>query len=62
MMFGTVKPFPKEQLKQMYQSLDNYRLLCEKSADAAIAKGYILPEDRAYMVDSCVRIAEERGL
>ncbi len=62
MMFGTVKPFPADQLKAMYGSLSAYRKLCEKSTDAAIAKGFILPEDREYMVDSCVRIAKERGL
>ncbi len=62
MMFGTVKPFSPELLKQIYGSIDNYRRLVERSTDAAIAKGFILKEDRAYMIDSCVRIAQERGL
>lgn len=62
MMFGTVKPFSKEMLKALYGSLENYRKLAERSTDASIARGFILPEDREYMVNSVTAIAKERGL
>lgn len=62
MMFGTVKPFGKVLLREMYGTLEHYRALAEKSTDNAIAKGFILPEDREYMIESVVAIAKERGL
>ena len=62
MMFGTAKPFSPALLREMYGDLEHYRALAEKSTDHAIAKGFILPEDRAYMVESVVAIAKERGL
>ena len=62
MMFGTVKPFSPELINAIYQNEENYRRLAAESTDAAIAKGFILPEDREYMIESCVRIAKERGL
>ena len=62
MMFGQVKPFSADLLKAMYGNLENYRKLAEQSTDKAVAKGFILPEDRDAMVDAVTRIAQERGL
>ena len=62
MMFGTVKPFTPELMKAIYHDEEHYQELAAASTDAAIARGYILPEDREYMIESCVRIAKERGL
>ena len=53
---------PADLLKAMYGNLENYRKLAEQSTDKAVAKGFILPEDRDAMVDAVTRIAEERGL
>ena len=61
-MIGTAKPFSPEQLKAMYGSLKHYEELAARSTDRAMAKGWILPEDRDAMIQSCVKIAKERGL
>lgn len=62
MMFGTAKPFSKEMLTALYGNLANYRVLVEKSTDRAVAQGFVLPEDRDFMVEQVVAIAKERGL
>ena len=62
MMFGQCRPFAPETLKAMYGSLDNYRKLVAKSTDAAIAKGFILPQDRENMINQVCEIAKARGL
>ena len=62
MMFGTAKPFSGTLLREMYGSLAHYRALAEQSTDRAVAKGFILPEDREYMIESVTAIAKERGL
>lgn len=62
MMFGTAKPFAPETLQGLYGSLAHYRELAAASADRAIAQGFILPEDREYMIETSVSIAARRGL
>ncbi len=62
MMFGTAKPFDKALLKALYGDSEHYRALVEKSADRAIAKGFVLPEDREYLVETVTEIAKARGL
>lgn len=62
MMFGTAKPFGPDVLKKLYGTLDHYRELVVKSTDSAIAKGFILPQDRDYVIESTVGQAAERGL
>ena len=62
MMFGTAKPFSPEKLAALYGNLANYRRLVEKSADEAIAKGFVLAEDREELVERTVAIAKARGL
>ena len=32
------------------------------STDRAVVKGWILPEDRDAMIQSCIKIAKKRGL
>ena len=61
-MFGTVFPFPAEQLTAMYGSLAHYRELVERSAEETIALGFLLREDKEAYVDATVAMAERRGL
>ena len=62
MMFGQCMPFPPEMLKSLYGNLENYRVQAAISTDRAIACGWILPEDREFMIDAVAEIAQSRGL
>lgn len=62
MMFGTAKPFCADMLKAIYGTLAHYKELVEQSTDSAIAKGFLLPEDRQEMIDFTVELAVKRGL
>ncbi len=62
MMYGQCTPFAPETLRAIYGSLDGYRRMVERSTDNAIAHGWVLPADRAYMVERTVAIAARRGL
>ena len=62
MMFGRCDPFSPELLKMLYGDLKNYRKLAEQSADRAVAGGFVLPEDRDWLVDRTCEIAAARGL
>ncbi len=59
---GTAKPFSPVLLKELYGSLDHYRELAAVSAKNAVAKGFVLPEDEAFLVEETVKIAAARGL
>lgn len=61
-MFGTEYPFPPEKLKAVYGDLGHYRALAEKSADNAVAHGWILADDRDELVRIAVETAARRGL
>jgi hypothetical protein len=61
-MFGKVNPFPRELLKFLYGSLDNYHRLVAESAGEAISRGFILREDRDVFINRVVKTAQERGL
>lgn len=61
-VFGHIDPFPKDMLKALYGSLDNYRRLVEKGVDRVIAQGFILREDRGECIDRIVQMAKMRGL
>ncbi len=61
-MFGNVMPFSPEKLKALYGDLDNYRRLAQESGDRAVAEGYILIEDRDWLVERVVAAAARRGL
>ena len=61
-MFGTVYPFSKEFLKELYGSLDHYRKLVEESAEESIALGFLLREDKEEYVERTVEMAKRRGL
>ena len=62
MMFGQCTPFSPALLQSIYGDLANYRKLAEKSADSAVAKGFVLKEDRDWLVDRTCEIAAARGL
>ena len=61
-MFGQFVPFPAEKLKTMYGSAQQYRALVEQRADEMIAQGFLVPEDRAEMIEATVQIAVRCGL
>lgn len=61
-MFGTVYPFEKELLINLYGSLTHYRQLVEQSTDETIALGFLLQEEKQEFVDKVVELAEKRGL
>ena len=62
MMFGTAKPFAPELLNALYGDLKHYEELVAASTDRAIAQGFLLPEDREWMIKSAVAVAKQRGL
>lgn len=62
LMFGEVRPFSAERLAALYGSLTEYRARVAEKADEMIALGFLLPEDRAAMIERTVRLAEARGL
>ena len=62
MMFGTAKPFAPELLNALYGDLKHYEELAAASTDRAIAQGFLLPEDREWMIKSAVAVAKQRGL
>ncbi len=62
MMFGQCTPFSPALLQAIYGDLENYRRLVEQSADSAVAKGFVLKEDRDWLVDRTCEIAAARGL
>ncbi|MBR2263406.1 MAG: hypothetical protein IJ917_03540 [Firmicutes bacterium] len=62
MMFGTAKPFSAAMLTELYGNLAHYKELAVASTDRAIAQGFILPEDREWMIDAATEIASSRGL
>ena len=61
-MFGHVMPFAPEQLKALYGNLEHYRSLVEESTDNAVAKGFVLAEDREELIERVVATAKRRGL
>jgi hypothetical protein len=61
-VFGHIDPFPKEMLKALYGSLENYKKLVEKGVDRVIAQGFIMREDRQECIDRIVEAAKKRGL
>ena len=61
-MFGNVMPFSTEKLTALYGDLEHYRRLAEESADRAVAEGYVLREDRDWLVERVVAAAARRGL
>lgn len=62
LLFGQFVPFPAEKLKTMYGSAQQYRALVEQRADEMIAQGFLVPEDRAEMIEATVQIAVRCGL
>ncbi len=62
MMFGQCAPFSVGLLTELYGDLEGYRAKAAASTDKAVAKGFILPEDRDYMIEACTTIAASRGL
>lgn len=61
-LFGHEEPFPKEMLKVMYGSLENYRKLVTENTKEQITKGYVLREDAEALIELAVGFAKERGL
>lgn len=59
---GHMEPFSPALLKELYGDIDHYRALAEQSADAAVAQGMILPEDRSAAVEAAVERAVRFGL
>jgi len=61
-MFGKVNPFPPAMLKQLYGDIENYRRLVTEGANAVMAQGFILPEDKESFIEGLLQTAEARGL
>lgn len=45
-LFGSTRPLPPGRLRELYRSAADYRAAYEEAVDAAIAKGFVLTEDR----------------
>ena len=50
LLFGSTHPIPADTLAARYGSADGYLLAYNKAADAAIAAGYVLADDRPEIV------------
>lgn len=61
-VFGHAVPFSRERMEAIYGSLEHYRVLAEKSADSAIALGFILRCERDEIVELAVERARAAGL
>jgi alpha/beta hydrolase family protein len=46
LLFGSTTPLPAARVQQLYDDPSTYQQAFEKSADAAITAGFVLPEDR----------------
>ncbi|WP_460711465.1 alpha/beta hydrolase domain-containing protein [Nocardioides dilutus] len=51
LLFGTTTPLPDARLAELYADRAAYVSAFEGSADAAIAAGFVLPEDRESLLD-----------
>lgn len=49
-LFGSTKPFDAATLARLYPSRAGYLAKVDKATDTAIAKGYVLPADRAAII------------
>ena len=49
-LFGSAVPFTTQQLQQLYGTPGNYVATYTKALDEAIAKGYLVPSERAAML------------
>ena len=47
LLFGSTTPIPSDLLAARYGTRENYQHLYDKAADASIADGFTLPDDRA---------------
>jgi hypothetical protein len=45
-LFGSTVPLPPERLVELHGSREGYLAAYERATDAAIAAGFVLPEDR----------------
>lgn len=61
-LFGHEEVYPREMLKFMYGSLDNYRKLVTENTKEHVTKGYVLKDDAEAIVELAVAYAKERGL
>ena len=61
-LFGYTKPFSPALLKELYATLDNYRVLVTEDTNRQVTKGYILQEDAKELIELAVQKAAERGL
>jgi exonuclease I len=50
LLLGSSKPFTDTRLKQLYSSRQEYEQKFAADADQAIAKGFVLPADRAALL------------
>jgi len=61
-LFGYTKPFSAVILKELYATLENYRILVTEDTKRQVAKGFILKEDENDVIELAVKKAKERGL
>ena len=60
--FGYVEPFSPALLKELYGSLENYRVLCREDTARQVAKGFICMEDAQALIELAALTAAQRGL
>ncbi len=51
LLVGSTKPFTKAQLAQLYPTRADYQKKFDAAADAAISAGFVLPQDRAALLE-----------
>lgn len=51
-LYGTTKPLTGEEIAARYRTAADYQTQYQKSADAAIAAGFVLAEDREALLDA----------
>jgi len=61
-LFGYTKPFSAALLRELYTTLENYRILVTEDTKRQVVKGFVLQEDKNDLIELAVLKAAERGL
>jgi hypothetical protein len=51
LLMGSTTPLPPDRLAELYPSADDYLAAWEEAADAAVASGFVLDDDRQALLD-----------
>lgn len=61
-LYGCVKPFSPERLKELYGNLDGYKSKLMQNVQQAVEEGRLLPEDMEECISFCMREVQKYWL